>query len=115
MASCTLYLYGVQPARLSRGLDANLTCSFSESWSYGLGVKSVWTRARPQKGPVYWGAGGSSPKLPEPGLGLQSSLPAGNGAGRKVTFVPGQLRQCPAGTFHGVWLEIPRIHAGEEN
>ena len=48
----------------------------------------MWTRARPQKGPVYCGAVDSSPRFPEPGLGLQSSLPAGNGAGRKVIFVP---------------------------
>lgn len=73
----------------------------------------MWTRALPQKGPVYWGAGGSSPKLPEPGLGLQSSLPAGDGAGRRVTFVLRQLGQYPGGTFQG--LEIPRIHPGEES
>jgi len=29
-----------------------LTCSLRDSMSYGLGVKSVWTRALPQKGPV---------------------------------------------------------------
>lgn len=75
----------------------------------------MWTRARPQKGPVYSGAGGSSPKLPEPGLGLQSSLPAEDGAGVWVTSVPGQLGQCPAGRFRGVWLEVPGIHAGEES
>lgn len=74
----------------------------------------MWTRALPQKGPVYCGAGGSSPKLPEPGLGLQSSLPAGYGAGRRVTFVLRQLGQYLGGTFQGLWLEIPRIHAGEE-
>lgn len=35
------------------------TLSLSESVSYGLGVKSVWTSARPQKGPRYGGSSSS--------------------------------------------------------
>lgn len=44
-------------------MGAFSTFSLSESVSYGLGVKSVCTRARPQNGPLYGGSSSSPSSL----------------------------------------------------
>lgn len=67
----------------------------------------MWTRARPQKGPVYWGAGDSSMKLPEPGPGLQSSLPVGDDSEEACLC----LKAAVLGSaFQGHYPELPREH-----